>query len=80
MEARNATQHVKKHEELLQDVLNGDTSFLKAKANATTATAVKHEHVFRDISNVLALTRTCKQIHNECSTLAYELNRIKFVS
>ncbi|KAF7195221.1 hypothetical protein HII31_03427 [Pseudocercospora fuligena] len=35
---------------------------------------------FRDIDNMFALSRTCRQIYQECSALVYEYNEIKFVS
>ncbi|KXT07701.1 hypothetical protein AC578_10165 [Pseudocercospora eumusae] len=35
--------------------------------------------VFRDMQKLFALSRTCKQIRNECSKLVYELNKVKFI-
>ncbi|EME79258.1 uncharacterized protein MYCFIDRAFT_199077 [Pseudocercospora fijiensis CIRAD86] len=39
----------------------------------------KAVHSFRDIDNMFALSRTCKQMHQECSALVYEYNKIRFV-
>ncbi|KXT18662.1 hypothetical protein AC579_2680 [Pseudocercospora musae] len=35
--------------------------------------------VFRDMQNLFALSRTCKQIREECSGLVYEFNKVKFM-
>ncbi|EME79259.1 uncharacterized protein MYCFIDRAFT_79637 [Pseudocercospora fijiensis CIRAD86] len=35
--------------------------------------------VFRDMQNLFSLSRTCKQIREECSGLVYEFNKVKFI-
>ncbi|KAF7195218.1 hypothetical protein HII31_03424 [Pseudocercospora fuligena] len=40
----------------------------------------KEREAFTDENNIFALSRTCKQIHEECSGLVYEYNKVKFVA